>query len=215
MASAMRSLAVVFLLGASMLAQTQNTGPVLPTNRVAWFMADGATVAVAQAYEARIRVDGAATAIVLNGVTCAANTVTDQAGAVWSFGPGQAPNIPILRNGVQAAAAFGAKLALIAGVIYIQGDDFAYYRWSGTAFPLVTASDPTPAAIEAAASSRWSCSATPTSALIRALNVVGPHTMALRLYDTSAKVESLDSTPFGLTMPTMVMVPIQVRIVTR
>lgn len=214
----MKTLTLVFLfaaLSATALAQTQNTGPVLPTNRVAWSMADGATVAAAQAYEARVRVDGAAAAIMLSGVTCVANSITDPSGAVWSFGPGQAPSIQILRNGTQAASAFGARLALIAGVIYLQGDDYSYFRWSGTAFPQVTASDPTPATIDAAASSRWNCSATPTSALIRALNVVGPHTMALRLYDTAAKVESLDSNPFGLTMPAIVMVPIQVRIVTR
>lgn len=211
----MKALALAFLLtslSAHVLAQTQTTGPILLSNRIAWSMADGATVAAAQAYEARVRVDGAATAIVLSGVTCVANSITDPSGAVWSFGPGQAPSIQILRNGTQAAAAFGARLALIAGVIYLQGDDYSYFRWSGTAFPQVTASDPTPATIDAAASSRWNCSAHPPSPLIRALNVVGPHKLFLRLYDTAAKIESSDSSPFDLVAPVTVMAPIRVQI---
>lgn len=211
----MKTLPVVFLLAAlsaHALAQTQNTGPVRPTGRVVWYMADGASLAAAQAYEARLFVDGSSTPTVLPGVTCVANTVTDPTSAVWSFGSGQAPSLQLLRNGTPVANVFGAKLSLLSGVLYLQGDDSGYYRWSGTAFAPVTASDPAPAVIDAAAVGRWNCSAHPPQTLIRVLNVFGPHKMVLRLYEITAKVESGDSNSLDLIAPVTVMAPIRVQI---
>lgn len=73
--------------------------------------------------------------------------IVDNSLNVWTLGPVQ-PNgfYPILKNGVQAGGAFGAKIEWCGGQIYIQGDDTpaAFYRWdAGTSgWVFVSNSDP-------------------------------------------------------------------------
>ena len=189
------------------------TAPLKFTSSLAWYMSDGTSAAIAQTYEPRVRVDGAATATVLSGVTCAASSLTDGAGGVWTFGAGTPPSIVILRNGTQAAGAFGAQMALVGGTLFLQGDDLAYYRWTGSAFAARAAADPTPAALDAVAVTRWDCSAPMPAAMVRQLNVYGPHSVILRLAEPVAKlIESADSLPFLLTTPVTVTQPVRVTI---
>lgn len=207
----MRVVIAILIASVTLSAQTITTGPVSSLNKVVWGTADGLTVSEAQALEARLKVDG--TVIVLTGMVCTPNTLTDGSGGVWSYGAGQAPSIQILRNGVQAASAFGAKMAVIGGVLYLQGDDLLYYKWNGSAFPRTVAADPTAATIDAAAVTRWGCQAPIGLPLMRLLNIRGPHTLTLRLYETVGKIESIDSLSFLLTMPQIVTQPITVRII--
>lgn len=64
--------------------------------------------------------------------------------SVWSLGTGTTPNIEILRNGSQAAAAFGAKILYYLGLLYVQGDDLNWYLWDGelNTFQFYSSSDP-------------------------------------------------------------------------
>lgn len=209
----MKMLVLLLCLVSPVSAQTVTTGPVSTLNKVAWGMPDGVNINAAQAFEARIFVDGATTPLVLTGVVCLPNVLTDSSGGVWSYGSGQAPSIQILRNGVQPNGAYGIKMAVLGGVLYLQGDDNTYFKWTGTTFLSITPSDPLPSVIDAAAVTRWSCQAPVTLALMRLLNVRIAHVISLRLYDVVNRSESKDSVPFSLTTPQFVTQPITVRII--
>jgi Domain of unknown function (DUF4082) len=167
------------------------------TSRLQWEHANGATSPAARGFEARVRVDGAANALVLPGVTCAATTTTDARGGVWSLGDGIAPTIPILRNGIPAGSGLGAQLTGYRGTIYVLGTSATWYRWADATLDWhpIGATDPTPAILGAAAASRWTCQAPLTPALVSALNTIGTHAIVLRLADGVANVESIDSSP--------------------
>lgn len=201
---------ILLLFASSVSGQTISTGPFSTNNFLAWSMTDGTTAAAAQSYEVRVRVDSAATPIVPTGAVCTSTTVTDTTGAVWSFGTGVTPSIPVLRNGVQAANAFGAKIALYQNVIYLQGDDYSWFVWTGAAFRAWVTADPAITLIDAVTINRWSCQVHLTSAIVRLLNVMGSHNITMRLYDTVAKLESFDAVPFAVTTPQVVTQPIRV-----
>jgi hypothetical protein len=210
------SLLCVLAFNLTLSAQTTvviTTGPITSGDKLAWWMGDGTTAAAAQAYEVRVRVDGATTPLVIPGVTCAANVLTDASNGAWSLGAGATPNIQVLRNGTPVTNAFGVKLSLVNNVIYMLGDDTFWYKWTGSTFTVITASDPAITVLDAAAVYRWSCQAPVTSALIRLLNARGSHSMVLRLFDTVNRIESLDSPPSALTTPLAVTQPITVRII--
>lgn len=210
----MRVLIIGLVLSVSLSAQTIINGPVSTLNKVAWSTPDGSNVTEAQAFEARIFVDSTTTPLVLTGVTCTLNTLIDNSGGTWTYGPGQAPSIQIFRNGVQAAAAFGVKMGIVSGVLYLQGDDNLYYKWTGTTFTRTIATDPSNSAIDAAAVMKWGCQTPVSLVLMRLLNVRGiQHRMTLRLYDTVNKLESSDSSAFLITTPQFVTQPITVRII--
>lgn len=58
-----------------------------------------------------------------------AASITNSTCAVWTLGSGTTPNIVILRNGSQAAGAFGAQILYYLGELYVQGDDLNWYLW--------------------------------------------------------------------------------------
>jgi hypothetical protein len=59
-----------------------------------------------------------------------ATQIVDSQGAVWTIGSGG----KILRNGVHAAGGYGAKILWSGGVIYVQGTDGRWWRWTGSAW---------------------------------------------------------------------------------
>ncbi len=205
----MRVCIAIVLLSAVLSAQTIVTGPVVTTNKIAWGMSDGATAAAAQAFEVRVRVDG--TLVVVPGATCVVNTVNEGTN-VWSFGTGVPPFIQILRNGAQITNSFGLKIAFV-NAIYVFGDDGLWYRWNGSAFVMLTSTDPTPAVLDASSVTRWSCQAPLGSALVRLLNVRGTHSVTVRLFDPASRLESIDAVPSSLVTPQVVTQPITVRII--
>lgn len=220
----MKILIACLLISSTLYAQTLaqsvtvTTGPVTTTNKLAWSMSNGDTAVIAQAFEARVRIDGSTTPLVLPNVSCLATSLVDASGAAWTLGTPAAQTV--LRNG-QATAGFGNSYSLVNGIIYVLGPDANWYKWTGTTFTSIVATDPTPTILQGAAVSRWSCQANLSQAVVVALNVMGPHTTVLRLYDTVAKTcgspsavcESADSAPFTLSTPEVVTQPVTVRIV--
>lgn len=167
--------------------------PYSTTSKVTWYHDNGTSTATAQGFTFRLYVDGATTPITMSGATCVAPTSVDSTGAIWLLGNGSYPNIPIVRNGSQVVSTFGARIVPNLGIIYIQGDDLLWYKWSGTAFGLTTAADPTDAALLAASNGRWQCSAPFSPRLAITLNVLGQHNLKMRVYDAVSMVESPDS----------------------
>jgi hypothetical protein len=212
---------LVILLGicvAKTYAQTITVGPTATLNKLAWSMADGDTTTIAQAFEVRVRVDGAVVPIVVPSASCITTALTDSSGAIWTLGS-PATQV-VLRNGI-VTSGFGNTFSLVNGAIYVLGTDLNWWKWTGTTWVPIIASDPTPAVLLAAGVHRWTCQANLIQSLVVALNAIGPHTIVLRLYDAVAKTcgipaivcESVDSTPFSLTMPEIVTQPVLVRII--
>lgn len=71
-----------------------------------------------------------------------ASSILTTAGDTWTLGSGSTPTIVILRNGSQAASAFGAQILWYQGGLYVQGDDLQWYLWNGTGFTFFSPSDP-------------------------------------------------------------------------
>lgn len=72
-----------------------------------------------------------------------AASITDSGCAVWTLGAGVSPDIAILRNGSQAASAFGVKLEYYNHVVYLLSDDTVnWYSWTGSVFNLFGPNDP-------------------------------------------------------------------------
>ncbi len=165
--------------------------PVTTSSTVTWFQSDGTTIAEAQGFSLRVRVDGSPTVFAVTGGTCAPTTITDATGATWSLGPGTAPTIAVVRNGLVVGT--GSQLAVVLGTIYHLTDK--WYRWEGTDWGYVLATDPPPATLLAAALSRWTCQARLSPALVVVLNGAGDHAVVARLYDPATKLESIDSVP--------------------
>jgi probable HAF family extracellular repeat protein len=65
--------------------------------------------------------------------------IVDNALDTWTLGPGE----EILRNGVQAAGAYGSQILWHGGDIYVLGDDYNWWRWTGATWTFAGASDPT------------------------------------------------------------------------
>jgi parallel beta-helix repeat protein len=65
-------------------------------------------------------------------------TIVDSSLAVWTLGSG----LEILRNGTQAAAAYGSEILWYQGEIYVLGDDFKWWRWTGSFFTFFGANAP-------------------------------------------------------------------------
>lgn len=200
------------LLVAQFVTAQVTTGPVSTSNRLTWGATNGDTAVLAQAYEVRVRIDNAATPIIVPNPVCTANRLTDSTNAVWTFGTGAPPSIALLRNNTSINA-FGTRLALSSGTIYAFGDDAVWYKWSGTVFLLLTSSDPTPAVLDNLSTGRWTCQAPLPRAIVLLLNnSIGVHSVTLRLYESVSKVESVDSIPFPLTTPMVITQPIRVSI---
>ncbi len=166
-----------------------------------WNQADGDTVLAAQAFEARVYVETDPIPFVVPGTICLPFVITDTAGGVWTLGSGKAPDIAILRNGIAAAGAFGMRLVLYQSVIYLQGDDANWYVWTGSAFRSWTGTDPPVLTIAAISSSRWTCQAPLTAALVTRLQAPGDHPIVLRLYDPVGQKESGASNVWIVTQP--------------
>jgi FG-GAP-like repeat len=58
--------------------------------------------------------------------------------AVWTLGPGE----EILKDGRQAAGAFGSQILWYQGVIYVLGDDNNWWRWTGNTWTFAGSRDP-------------------------------------------------------------------------
>jgi hypothetical protein len=65
-------------------------------------------------------------------------SVVDDTGGVWSIGPAY----ELQRNGVQMAGGYGYEIMWLAGHIYVVGDDYNWYEWTGSTWAFVGASDP-------------------------------------------------------------------------
>jgi probable HAF family extracellular repeat protein len=65
--------------------------------------------------------------------------IVDNALATWTLGPGE----EILRNGVQAAGAYGSQILWYRNAVYVLGDDYNWWKWTGTTWTFAGASDPT------------------------------------------------------------------------
>jgi parallel beta-helix repeat protein len=59
-----------------------------------------------------------------------ASSVVDSALNVWTIGPGN----ELLKNGSQAASGYGFAILAYQGNIYVQGDDYNWWRWTGSTF---------------------------------------------------------------------------------
>ncbi len=194
---------LLVLLSGSLSAQT----PVTLTSLVMWNQSDGDTVLSAQAFDARVYVETDPIGLVVPGTICLPFVITDPAGAVWTLGGGKSPDIAILRNGTSAAGAFGMRLVPYQSVIYLQGDDANWYVWTGSAFRSWTGTDPPVLTIAAIPSSRWTCQAPLTQALVDRLQLPGDHPIVLRLYDPVGKGESGASNVWIVTQPGGVSAP--------
>jgi hypothetical protein len=64
-----------------------------------------------------------------------ASQIVDSQGAVWTLGSGG----KILRNGVHAAWGYGSQILWSGGVIYVQGTDSRWWRWTGSSWASVSA----------------------------------------------------------------------------
>jgi probable HAF family extracellular repeat protein len=65
--------------------------------------------------------------------------VVDNSLATWTLGPGE----EILRNGVQAASAYGSQILWYRNAIYVLGDDYNWWKWTGTTWTFAGSNDPT------------------------------------------------------------------------
>ncbi len=171
------------------------------TSTLVWNQSDGDTVPAAQAFEARVYVETDLIPFVVPGTICVPFVITDSAGGVWTLGTGSSPDIAILRNGIAAAGAFGMRLVPYQSVIYLQGDDANWYVWTGSAFRSWTGTDPPVLTIAAISSSRWTCQAPLTAALVTRLQAPGDHPIVLRLYDPVGQKESGASNVWIVTQP--------------
>jgi hypothetical protein len=64
--------------------------------------------------------------------------IVDNALETWTLGPGE----EILRNGVQAAGGYGSQILWHGGDIYVLGDDYNWWRWTGSTWSFAGANDP-------------------------------------------------------------------------
>lgn len=169
--------------------------PLSNASQFAWGLSDredgtALTMADAQRFEARVRVDGSAPVVVLTGVTCATASILDASRAVWTLGDGVTPDIPILRNGMQAAGGRGAQILFVSPTIFVLYPP-NWWQWDGANFSSVGATDPGTATDPRIG--RWACQAPIPVALVARLAVTGAHSVVLRVYDSTAALESKDS----------------------
>ncbi len=192
---------LLLLLLLSFLWSTSVSAQATLRDTLVWNQLDGDTVLSAQAFEARVYVETDPIGLVVPGTICLPFVITDTGGAVWTLGGGTSPDIAILRNGISAAGAFGMRLVPYQNTIYLQGDDANWYVWTGSAFRSWTGTDPPVLTIAVIPSSRWTCQASLTAALVTRLQAPGDHPIVLRLYDPVGKGESGASNVWIVTQP--------------
>jgi hypothetical protein len=67
-----------------------------------------------------------------------ATFVVDGTLATWTLGPAQ----EILRDGVQVTNAYGSQILWYESAIYVLGDDYRWWKWSGATWDLFGPNDP-------------------------------------------------------------------------
>jgi len=68
----------------------------------------------------------------------ASSIIVDNDLVVWTLGPGQ----EILRGGGQARGGYGSQILWYRGEIYVLGDDYNWWRWTGTTWAFYGSSAP-------------------------------------------------------------------------
>jgi hypothetical protein len=66
------------------------------------------------------------------------SSIVDSSSAVWTLGP----NFEILRNGSQASGGYGFQILWYQGTIFCQGDDYNWWRWTGSGWQFYSSADP-------------------------------------------------------------------------
>jgi probable HAF family extracellular repeat protein len=66
------------------------------------------------------------------------SVIVDTALTTWTLGPGE----EILHDGAQAAGGYGSQILWYRGSIYVLGDDYKWWRWTGTTWIFAGANDP-------------------------------------------------------------------------
>src|SRR5436190_187985 len=67
-----------------------------------------------------------------------ASQIVDGQGAVWAIGGGQS----ILRDGAHAAGGYGSEILWSGGVVYVLGTDNNWWRWLGSGWTNLGATQP-------------------------------------------------------------------------
>ena len=67
-----------------------------------------------------------------------ATVIVDDNLAIWTLGPGE----EILRNGAQLAGGYGSQILWHRGSIYVLGDDYNWWQWTGSTWTYAGSSDP-------------------------------------------------------------------------
>jgi uncharacterized membrane protein len=67
-----------------------------------------------------------------------ATVIADADLRLWTLGPGQ----QILRDGIQVANGYGSQILWYQGSIYVLGDDYQWWRWSGATWEFFGPNDP-------------------------------------------------------------------------
>lgn len=111
-------------------------------------------------------------------------SLTDASGAVWTY---NATTMAILRNGTQAAGAFGKQIELLSGAIYVQGDDVmpTFYRWTGSGWNNLGPVDPGPVALPVV---------TPVPVVLTWSKTSGPGTVTFAAPATSIQMPTATTT---------------------
>ena len=65
--------------------------------------------------------------------------IVDNNLTTWTLGPGE----EILHDGVQALGGYGSQILWYGGSIYVLGDDYNWWRWTGSTWTFAGPNDPT------------------------------------------------------------------------
>ena len=67
------------------------------------------------------------------------SVIVDDNLTTWTLGPGE----EILHDGVQALGGYGSQILWHRGSIYVLGDDYNWWRWTGITWTFAGPNDPT------------------------------------------------------------------------
>jgi hypothetical protein len=89
---------------------------------------------------------GGCSPISVNGtrITLSLTSICDTNGNSWGLGAGTTPNMEVQRNGTLESGFYGSQILFCSSIVYADRFDGMWYRWTGSAFVLVGATDPCP-----------------------------------------------------------------------